>query len=73
LTIILKRNGKNIKTIIKETKQQLTEMDESRETLKNRWYDEECKIAIEEMKKQGKIVLDFKLSPCSICNMFSFG
>ena len=24
---------------------------ESTETLKNRWYDEECKIAIEEMKK----------------------
>ena len=40
----------NIKTIIKETKQ-LIEKDESTETLKNRWYDEECKIAIEEMKK----------------------
>ena len=36
--------------IIKETKQQLIEMDESTETLKNRWYIEECKIAIEEMK-----------------------
>jgi ATP:corrinoid adenosyltransferase len=42
---------KNIKTVIKETKQQLTEKDESTETLKNRWYDEEGKIAIEEMKK----------------------
>ena len=41
----------NIKTIIEETKQQLIEKDESTETLKNRWYDEECKIAIEEMKK----------------------
>jgi len=36
-------NGKweNIKTIIRETKQQLTEKDESSETLKNRWYNEE--------------------------------
>ena len=41
----------NIKTIMKETKQQLTEKDESTETLKNRWYDKECKIATEEMKK----------------------
>ena len=41
----------NIKTIIKETKQQLTEKDESTETLKTRWYDEKCKIAIEERKK----------------------
>jgi len=41
----------NIKLIIKETKQHLIEKDESTETLKNRWYDEECKIAIEEMKK----------------------
>jgi len=43
----------NIRTIIKEIKQQLIDMDESTETLKNRWYVEECKIAIEEMKKQG--------------------
>ena len=42
---------KNIFTIINETKQQLTEKDENKETLKNRWYDEECKIAIEEMKR----------------------
>ena len=41
----------NIKIIIKETKLQLTEKDESIETLKNRQYNEECKIAIEEMKK----------------------
>ena len=33
--------SENIKTIIKETKQQLTEKDESTETLQNRWYDEE--------------------------------
>jgi len=39
------------KTIIKETKQQLIENDESTETLKNRWYNEECKIALEEIKK----------------------
>jgi len=36
-----------IKTIIKETEQQLIE----KETFKNKWYDEECKFAIEEMKK----------------------
>ena len=41
----------NIKTIIKETKQQLTEKDKGTETLKNKWYDEECKFSIEEMKK----------------------
>jgi len=34
-----------------ETKQQLNEKDDSTETLKIRQYDEECKIAIEEMKK----------------------
>jgi len=41
----------NIKTIIKETKQQFTEKDEGTEKFKNKWYDEECKFAIEEMKK----------------------
>jgi len=41
----------NIETIIKETKQQLIEKDECTETFKNKWYDEECKFAIEEMKK----------------------
>jgi len=44
----------HIKTIIKETKQHLIEKDESTETLKNRWYDKECKIAIQEMKKARK-------------------
>jgi len=44
----------NIKTIIKETKQRLIEKDESTETLKNIKYDEECKIAIEKMKKARK-------------------
>jgi len=41
----------NIKTIIKETKQQLIEKDEGTETFKNKWYNEECKFAIEDMKK----------------------
>jgi len=36
-----------IKPIMKETKQQLIEKDESTETLKNRWYDEELKTVIE--------------------------
>ena len=40
----------NIKTVIKETKQQLVEKDEGTERFKNKWYDEECKYAIEEMK-----------------------
>jgi len=47
LTIILMKTGK---TIIKETKQQVIEKDEGTETFKNKWYDEECKSAIEEMK-----------------------
>jgi hypothetical protein len=34
-----------------KTKQQLIEKDEGTETLKNKWYDEECKFSIEEMKK----------------------
>ena len=42
---------KNIKTIIKETKQQLIEKNEGTETFKNKWYEEECKFAIEEIKK----------------------
>jgi len=41
----------NIKTKIKVTKQQLTEKDEGTETFKNKWYDEECKFEIEEIKK----------------------
>jgi hypothetical protein len=46
-----KEKWENIKTIIKETKQQLIEKDEGTETFKNNWYDEECKFGIEEMKK----------------------
>jgi len=42
------------KTIIKETKQQLIEKDKSTEKLNNRWYNEECKTAIEETKKAGE-------------------
>ena len=47
-------NGKweNIETIIKETKQQLTERDESTDIFTNRWFDEECKIAIKEKKQE---------------------
>jgi len=41
----------NIETVIKETKQRLMEKDELTETFKNKWYDEECKFTIEEMKK----------------------
>ena len=41
----------NIKAIIKENKQQLTEKDEIAGTFNNRWFNEECKIAIEEMRK----------------------
>jgi SOS response regulatory protein OraA/RecX len=41
----------NIKTIIKKTKQQLIEKDEGTEIFQNKCYDEECKFAIEEMKK----------------------
>jgi len=40
----------NIKTIIKETKQQLIEKDEGTETFKNKWYDE-CKCAIKQMNR----------------------
>ena len=50
--ISINEKWENFKTIIKETKQQLIEKDESKDTLKNRWYDEECKIAIEEMKAE---------------------
>ena len=44
----------NIKTIIKETKQKLIEKGGSAEILRNQWYDEECKTAVEEMKKVKK-------------------
>ena len=40
-----------IKTRIKESKQQIIEKEEGTETFKNKWYDEECKCAIEEIKK----------------------
>ena len=50
-TIILMKKQENVKTIIKETKQQLIEKDEGTETFKNKWYEEEWKCAIEEMKK----------------------
>jgi vacuolar-type H+-ATPase subunit H len=41
----------NIKKRIKEAKQQLIEKDEGTETFKNKWYNEECKFAIEEINK----------------------
>ena len=41
----------NIKTIIKETKQQLIENNEGTDTFKNKWYDKGCKFAIGEIKK----------------------
>jgi hypothetical protein len=46
-------NGKweNIKRIIKETKQKIIEKDGGAEILRNQRYDEECKTAIEEMKR----------------------
>ena len=51
LTIILMTNGKTLKKRIKETKQKLIEKEEGTETFTNKWYNEECKFAIEEMKK----------------------
>jgi len=50
LTNSINEKWENIKTIIKETKQQLIEKDEGTETFKNKWYADECKFAIEEMK-----------------------
>jgi hypothetical protein len=47
----INKKWENIKTIIKDTKQQLIEKDEGTETFKNNWYDEKCKLAIEEKKK----------------------
>jgi hypothetical protein len=41
----------NVKIIIRGTKQQIIERDKGTGTFKNKWYDEECKFAIEEMKK----------------------
>jgi len=48
----MKEKWENIKTTTKETKQQFIEKDESTETFKNNWYDEEHKFAIQEMKKE---------------------
>jgi len=50
----INQKWENIKTIIKETKQQLIEKDEGTETFRNKWYDEECKFAIEKVKKKRK-------------------
>ena len=47
----IKEEWENIKTRIKETKQQLIEEDEGRDTFNNKWYDEECKFAIEEIEE----------------------
>jgi len=45
-------HSESLKTrTINETKQQLTEKDEGTERFKNKCYDEECKFAIEEIKK----------------------
>ena len=42
----------NVQNIVKMvTKQQLIEKDEGTETFKNKWYFEEFKLAIEEIKK----------------------
>ena len=41
-----------------ETKQQLIEKDEGTETLKNKWYNEECKLAIEGMKAREKWLIN---------------
>jgi hypothetical protein len=54
LTIILIKKWENIKTMIKESKQ-LTEKNESTETLQNRWYDEgmqNCNRRNEESKRK---------------------
>jgi len=45
----------NVQNIVKMvTKQQLIEKDEGTETFKNKWYNEECKFAIGEMKKASE-------------------
>jgi len=48
------KKWESIKTIIKETKQQLIEKVGNTELVRNKWYDEECKSAIEEIRKQEK-------------------
>ena len=47
----INKKWENIKTIINETKQRLIEKDEGKGTFNNKRYNEECKFAIEEMKK----------------------
>jgi hypothetical protein len=46
----------SITTIIMGTKQ-LIEKDGSLETFRNKWYNEECKIAVQEMKKAREMRL----------------
>ena len=48
----------NIKTRIKETKQQLTEKDEDTETFKNKWHNEECKLCNRKNKESKRKVVD---------------
>jgi hypothetical protein len=48
---IIDDKWESITTITKETKQHLIGKGGSTEILRNKWYDEECKIAIEEMNK----------------------
>jgi hypothetical protein len=47
----------SIKRIIKGNKWQLIEKDGSMETCRNKWYNEECKIAVQEMKKAREMWL----------------
>jgi len=52
LIIILTKNGKTLKQQSRKlNSQQLTEKGEGTERFKNKWYNEECKFTIEEMKK----------------------
>jgi hypothetical protein len=48
---ISNKKWESIKTIIKETKQQLIEKDERTKTLKNKWYGEKCNRSNEESKR----------------------
>jgi hypothetical protein len=48
----------NIKTRIKETKQQLIEKDKGTETFKNKWYDEECKFCNRRNEESKRKVVD---------------
>jgi len=47
---------------MKETKQQLIEKDEDTDTFENKWYDEECKFAIEERKSRSITIKEKKLT-----------